>query len=192
MRANAVSRRRRFSGLVDGVMSIPRVTPEEWIALERRDVDFEQRVVNVQRVVSDGKVKTYPKINRSVRRVPLRQFVLTALEQHPTRLDSRLLFPAPQGGFINIDHFRRREWQPSLRAAGLPPRRMYDLRHTYATFSLAAGVSLFTLARCMGTSVQMIDRTYGHLAPDAEAYEIDLLDSWDLRGHEMGTEATSR
>ncbi len=166
--------------------------PEEWIALERRDIDFEQRIVHVRRVATDGKLKTYPKTNRSRRRVPLRQLVLRALEQHPTKIDSRLLFPAPQGGLINIDNFRRREWQPSLRAAGLPPRRMYDLRHTYATFSLAAGVSLFTLTRRMGPSVQMIDRTYGHLAPDAEAYEIDLLDSWDLRGHEMGTEATNR
>jgi hypothetical protein len=31
----------------------------------------------------------------------------------------------------------------------------------------------------MGTSVEMIDRTYGHLAPDAEAYERRLLDAWD-------------
>jgi integrase len=163
--------------------------PEEWMALERRDVDFEQRIVHVRRVVSDGRVKTYPKTNRSRRRVPLRRLVLNAIEQHPRRIDSRLLFPAPEGGFLDIDNFRRREWRPSLRAAGLPQRRIYDLRHTYATFSLAAGVSLFTLARRMGTSVQMIDRTYGHLAPDAEAYELDLLDSWDLRGHEMGTEA---
>jgi integrase len=166
--------------------------PEEWIALERRDIDVEQRIVHVRRVATDGKLKTYAKTNRSRRRVPLRHRVLTALEQHPARIDSRLLFPAPQGGFIDIDNFRRREWQPSWRAAGLPPRRIYDLRHTYATFSLGAGVSLFTLARRMGTSVQMIDRTYGHLAPDAEAYELDLLDRWDLRGHEMGTEATSR
>lgn len=57
---------------------------------------------------------------------------------------------------------------PALRAAGIEERRIYDLRHTYATFSLAAGVSLFTLSRRMGTSVEMIDRTYGHLAPDAE------------------------
>jgi len=40
-------------------------------------------------------------------------------------------------------------------------RRIYDLRHTYATSSLAAGIDIFTLARRMGTSVAMIDRTYG-------------------------------
>lgn len=31
----------------------------------------------------------------------------------------------------------------------------------------------------MGTSVEMIDRTYGHLAPDAEEYERGLLDAYD-------------
>jgi hypothetical protein len=33
----------------------------------------------------------------------------------------------------------------------------------------------------MGTSVEMIDRTYGHLAPDAEDYERELLNAWDAR-----------
>jgi hypothetical protein len=59
-----------------------------------------------------------------------------------------------------------------------------------ATMSLAAGVSLFSLARRMGTSVQMIDRTYGHLAPDAEEYERGLLDSYDARA--METEAVEK
>jgi hypothetical protein len=31
------------------------------------------------------------------------------------------------------------------------------MRHKFATWSLAAGMSIFTLARRMGTSVQMID-----------------------------------
>jgi hypothetical protein len=31
----------------------------------------------------------------------------------------------------------------------------------------------------METSVEMIDRTYGHLAPDAEDYERGLLDAFD-------------
>jgi hypothetical protein len=30
------------------------------------------------------------------------------------------------------------------------------------------GVDIFELARLMGTSVRMIDRTYGHLARDSE------------------------
>jgi hypothetical protein len=42
-------------------------------------------------------------------------------------------------------------------------------------------VSLFTLSSRMGTSVEMIDRTYGHLAPDAEEYERGLLDAFDAR-----------
>jgi len=51
-------------------------------------------------------------------------------------------------------------------------KRIYDCRHTYATMSLAAGVLLFSLSRRMGTSLDMIDRTYVHLAPDAEVAEL--------------------
>jgi hypothetical protein len=36
----------------------------------------------------------------------------------------------------------------------------------------------------------MIDRTYGHLAPDAEEYERGLLDSYDARA--METEAVEK
>ena len=59
-----------------------------------------------------------------------------------------------------------------LRRLGLPLEQPSDdCRHTYATWSLAAGVSLFNLSRRMGTSIAMIDQTYGHLAPDAEEHE---------------------
>jgi integrase len=63
-------------------------------------------------------------------------------------------------------------------------RKASDLRHTYATMSLAAGVSLFALSRHMGTSLEMIDQTYGHLAPDAEAAERALLNAYDARAEE--------
>ena len=52
--------------------------------------------------------------------------------------------------------------------------------------SLAAGVSLFSLARRMGTSVEMIDRHYGHLAPEAEDYERRLLDAYDAKTEALG------
>ena len=55
-----------------------------------------------------------------------------------------------------------------LDAAGLERRGPYHLRHTFVTEALAAGVSTFELARVMGTSLAMIDRTYGHLARDSE------------------------
>ena len=87
------------------------------------------------------------------------------------------MFPAPEGGRIDINNFRHRGWTPSLAAAGVKHRRIYDLRHTYATWSLAAGIDIFTLARRMGTSVKMIDRTHGHLAHDSEDAILGLLDA---------------
>jgi hypothetical protein len=79
---------------------------------------------------------------------------------------------------------------PALKAAGVEHRRIYDMRHTFATWSLAAGMSIFTLARRMGTSVQMIDQTYGHLARDAEDQDRGLLDAYDNgRAHVVGTKS---
>ena len=83
---------------------------------------------------------------------------------------------------MELGKWRAREWKPALRAAGIEHRRIYDLRHTYATWSLAAGVSLFALSRRMGTSLAMIDQTYGHLAADAEERERELLDAFDAAG----------
>jgi len=40
-------------------------------------------------------------------------------------------------------------------------------------------VSLFYLARIMGTPVEQIDRTYGHLLPDSGEYLRGLLDTFD-------------
>lgn len=60
-------------------------------------------------------------------------------------------------------------------------RGPYHLRHTFATEALAAGVSIFQLARLMGTSVKIIDRTYGHLAHDSEDHLRHLLDARSRR-----------
>ncbi len=68
---------------------------------------------------------------------------------------------------------------PALRAAGVEHRRVYDCRHTFASWAIAGGDQLFYLARIMGTSVAQIDATYGHLLPDSEDYLRGLLDAYD-------------
>ena len=92
-----------------------------------------------------------------------------------------LLFPAPRGGRLNRNDWRTREWYPALDGAGVNPRGPYHLRHTFATEALAAGVSIFELARLMGASVKVIDRTYGHLAHDSEDHLRGLLDARSRR-----------
>jgi integrase len=172
--------------------------PEELFALEWRDVDRKSSVLHVRRAYTRGRLKEWGKTERSRRRVPLRDRVLEALDQVPRRLDVPLIFASPRGGYVDLHNFRAREWIPAVKAAGFvenkkPTKRIYDCRHTYATMSLAAGVSLFSLSRRMGTSLDMIDRTYGHLAPDAEAVELGLLNAYDdaqktAFGHLSGTE----
>ncbi len=150
--------------------------PAEWLALERRDVDREARVLYVRRSFTKGRLKC-TKTETSLRAVPLQAIALDALERQPSSPHSPLLFPAERGGYLDLHNFRNREWKPAQRAAGIEPlRRVYDLRHTFAAFALRAGISTFDLSRYMGASLTMIDRHYGHLARDGREHAIRLLD----------------
>jgi integrase len=155
---------------------------EEWIALERCDIDRRAGVVHVRRVHTDGTLRQYARQARSLRAVPLPLRALQALHDAPARLDTPLVFPAEHGGFIELDGWRRIHWKPAVAAAGLEERGPDALRHTYASFSIAAGVALFELSRWMGTSVEQIGRTYGHLLPDATERTRTALDVFVATG----------
>ena len=144
--------------------------PGEWIALEHRDLDREARVVYVRRAFAHGRLQR-TKTRRSTRAVALQMIALEALGRLPSRPGTSLLFPAPRGGYLDLHNFRRRTWKPAQLASGIEPlRRPYDLRHTFATFALRAGISTFDLSRFMGASLAMIDRHYGHLARDGREH----------------------
>ncbi len=142
-----------------------------------RDVDLARRVLRIRRAFADGRLVELPEAALARRVIPLRARVVAALERLPHRRG--ILFPAPTGGRMEVDGFCRREWWRALRAAGVGQRALRELRHTYATWSLAAGVDIATLARRMGLTVEQVERTYGGLVASADVYERALLDAFD-------------
>ena len=150
--------------------------PSELFGLDRRDVDRRLGVVYVRRAYANGRIKD-TKTRLSTRAVPLQAKALEALDRLPAS-DNPILFPNMRGGRIDFRIFGRKHWRPAQTKAGIDPvRGLYDLRHTYATFALRAGVPVFAVSRFMGTSIAMIDRHYGHLANDSRDHAVALLDA---------------
>jgi integrase len=149
-------------------------------ALEQGDIDRGASVVQVRRAYANGRVKQ-TKTRLSRRAVPLQAIALEALDQLQSRQDSPLLSRTPAAGHLDFRKFNRRQWKPVQNRVGIEPLRdLYDLRHTYATFALRAGVPVFALSRFMGTSIAMIELHYGHLAVDSYQHAVSLLDALAL------------
>ena len=60
---------------------------------------------------------------------------------------------------------------------GARQARLYDLRSTFASNALAAGITTFELARTMGTSVGMIEANYGALIDTAHDAILSRLEA---------------
>jgi integrase len=62
---------------------------------------------------------------------------------------------------------------------------LYSFRHTWITQALVAGVDIATVAEMAGTSIQMIDRHYGHLSRHKEHMQnsaLQVAKSWRING----------
>ena len=57
-------------------------------------------------------------------------------------------------------------WNRLKLAAGLPGVRIHDLRHTYASFGVAGGLSLPMLGAILGHRDVKSTQQYAHLADD--------------------------
>jgi integrase len=136
----------------------------------RGDVDLKSEVPTItiaRRLSKDGKIVPATKNGKS-RRVPLRPRVVEAIKSMPQRIDTPFLLPGEKAKVINLKAFERDDWKPALAGAGLEHRGLYALRHTYATWMIAESVNTFQFSRVMGTSIEMIDKHYGHLLSDAD------------------------
>jgi integrase len=138
--------------------------------MEHRHVD-----VNAGRVLLPG-VKTA----NAMRTVHLTDRGIAAYQAVPRSLRTPLVFHGTRNhDQLHFNHWRDDVWRVALDLAGLDPRRPYDLRHTFAVFSLRAGVPLDTLAREMGhADVSITYATYRAWRVDMGERAARLRSGW--------------
>jgi integrase len=91
------------------------------------------------------------------------------LSAGPLWQDTGLVFTREEGVLINPDLFSDDWFNRHRRAAGLPEIRFHDLRHTYATLSLAAGIPLKIVSQRLGhASIMVTADLYQHVTPQLE------------------------
>ena len=80
-----------------------------------------------------------------------------------------LLFVGRRGSRVATQHFQPRVWLRAVAASGIGKRpRIHDLRHTHASWLIAAGVPLPVIQYRLGhESIKTTSDTYGHLLPGA-------------------------
>lgn len=131
--------------------------------------NFEQRLWRIP-ISKSGKA----------RHIPINDGLLQLLESIP-RVKNHLFVNAqtgkPFGTFFN-------SWNQARKRAGLPDVRVHDLRHSYASFLINNGRSLYEVQRLLGHSQIKTTQRYAHLSPETllEASNTASLALGDLAG----------
>ena len=139
----------------------------ELLGLKWTDVDFDRRVVKVQRAISrqNGKVVEAPlKTKNAYCTLPLSADAISVLmHQRRKTGSSEWVFPSPSGGPMSPDSVLHM-LQRVLKRAGLPPIRIHDLSHTCATMLCRRKISLRDIQLWLGHSTyQTTADIYTHL-----------------------------
>lgn len=165
--------------------------PSEYLALKWPDLDWDRGTVSVVRTlekVSEGWRFAETKRARSRRIIKLQEWVLGTLKNLQARKIHRggcswpeageLVFTTSASRPIHSDKLAKR-FKGILRQAGLPPIRLYDLRHTAATLALTAGVPPKVVAEQLGhASAAFTLDVYSHLLPhmqDQAAIQVEQI-----------------
>jgi integrase len=96
--------------------------------------------------------------------VPLAAAALELLEEFSRRNDSMFVLPAGKGD----GHYTslQKDWERIRARAGLPGLRLHDLRHSFASFAVADGHSLFMVGKVLGHKQARTTEGYAHLSAD--------------------------
>lgn len=150
-------------------------TSEIW-GLRWPNVGLAGNEVEISEANVRGKQKKRTKTN-TARLVHLNSRAAAALQrQRPfTQLAGGHVFKDPRYDTSWGDEraFRRSFWEPCLKRLGLRYRRPYQMRHTYATAMLMAGMTPAFCAKQLGHSVEVFLQTYAKWI-DGDANEREM------------------
>jgi integrase len=131
--------------------------------LEWRYVDFKDNTIAIERVLVAGEEKNRTK-TAEARLVRLNSRALSALQRQRafTQVAGGRVFQDPRSGkpWHSEEAFQRVYWARILKRLGIRYRRPYNMRHSYATSMLMAGMTPAFCARQLGHTVEMFLRTY--------------------------------
>ena len=134
-----------------------------------------------------------PKYRASIRDVPLPASTVALLKRHrlatgrPT--DGELVFANERGGPVPHQGDPRYTWARVVAAAKIaqPLPRFHDLRHTYATDALGAGLGAHAVAELLGhADASLVLARYGHPLPGEVASAANVLEA-ARRTRKIGT-----
>ncbi len=134
----------------------------EMAALRWKHLSQDFGVVWIGESISRGNHRKKPKTGKPreiVLSLGLVGMLQSLYERRKPRPDD-LIFPAPRGGPMSDQLFRRRAWKKVLDRLGIDYRKPYSTRHTAVSHALANGANPLELAEQAGHNPQILYRNY--------------------------------
>jgi integrase len=107
------------------------------------------------------------------RRRDAEAFKFKAAGDWKTGLKNAFVFPASRGAGHAIG--LRRAFKKACAIAELPDLRIHDLRHSFASFAIANGASLFLIGKLLGHASARSTERYAHLSNDPLRDAVDRI-----------------
>jgi len=130
---------------------------------------------------------TVPKSKHGkARHVPMNDTVRTLLRDLPSRLKSAYVFPSATGETpLDGRNLMNRVFLPALTRAEIQGLRWHDLRHTFASRLVMAGVDLRTVQDLLGHKTMAMTERYSHLSP---AHQLDAVQRLNQKPTDTATD----